>query len=384
MSSPSTMDGASCSPDDSLMDDWPSDPVAEALDLIMEGRAAEAAARLSSLIGEGRGGLLARRTLVAALVADGRAAEAVEAGRELTQLAGNWAEGAVAFGRALVANGALPAGIAEYQRALRLDRDCGDAELALAEAWAEAGEVEKAEQHLERAQGLGAVDDVAQSWLSEKLGSMRGATRSDAGYVRHLFDQFSHDYDTRMREKLGYRAPEILMDLLTLTEGRPRKLATLDLGCGTGLAAPVFRPVASKLTGIDLSPQMIAQADATGLYDDLVVGDIETWLFDTRAKFSRVVAADVLVYLGDLARVFEGVKRVLKSGGTFLFTVERHEEEADFMLQETRRWAHRENYLRGLAASQGFDVRGLMQCTPRYNAGQPIPGLAGAFQSRPL
>lgn len=362
-----------------MTEDWPSDPVAEALELIVTGRAAEAAARLSLLIGEGRGGLLARRTHVAALVADGRAGEAVEAGRELTQLAGNWAEAAVTFGRALVANGALPLGIAEYQRALRLDRDCGAAELALAEAWAEAGEADKAAQHLERAQGLGAVDEVALAWLDEKLGAMRGATRSDAGYVRHLFDQFSHDYDSRMREKLRYRAPEILLDLAKLTEGRPRKVATLDLGCGTGLAAPVFRGLASKLAGIDLSPQMIAQANATGLYDDLVVGDIEAWLFETRAKFARVIAADVLVYLGDLARVFEGVKKVLKPGGMFLFTVERHEGEAAFVLQETRRWAHRESYLRGLAAAHGFDVRGLMQCTPRFNAGQPIPGLAGAF-----
>ena len=358
-----------------MMDDWPSDPVAEAAELIMTGRAAEAAARLSLLIQDGRGGLLARHALVGALLADGRAAEAVEAGRELSLLAGNWAEAAVMFGRALVANGALPIGIAEYQRALRIDRDCGEAELALAEAWADAGEVDKAQHHLERAQDMGSVDEVALAWLSEKLGSMRGAARSDAGYVRHLFDQFSSDYDQRMREKLAYRAPEILAGLAAMF-GKPRKVATLDLGCGTGLAAPAFRPFASSLTGIDLSPQMIAQAQAHGLYDTLVTGDIESFLLETKGRFGRVIAADVFVYLGDLDRVFAGVRRVLKPGGTFLFTVERSEGDAPFMLQPTRRWAHREDYLRVLAATHGFDVRGLMQCTPRFNAGEPIPGLA--------
>ncbi len=357
------------------LDDWPADPVSEAEALTAGGRAAEAVVRLSALIAEGRGGLLARRALVMALIADGRAAEAVNEGRELSQLGANWAEGLVAFGRALIANDALPAGIGEIQRALRVDPDCGAAEMALAEAWADAGEAEKAEAHLTAAVTLG-EDGAA---VAARLAAMRGQARSDAGYVRHLFDQFSSDYDARMRGALAYRAPEILAELMAIVSaGKPKKAGTLDLGCGTGLAAPSFRPFATKLTGIDLSPQMIAQAKAGGLYDELIVGDVERWLSETPARFGRVIAADVLVYLGDLAAVFAGVKRVLKPGGVFFFTVERSESE-DFVLQETKRWAHGEDYLRHLAAAHGFDVRGLMVCTPRVNKGVPIQGLAGAF-----
>jgi predicted TPR repeat methyltransferase len=358
-----------------LIEDWPSDPVAEAGTLIDEGRAAEAVARLSVLMDEGRGGLLARLMLSRALIADGRAVEAVAVAREMTQLSSGWAEGAVGYGRALAANGALPLAIAEYQRALRLDRDHAPAELALAEAWAEAGEADKAAGHLAAAEAMGADDEAALARVRSRLAAMADAARSDAGYVRHLFDQFSSDYDQRMRGNLGYRAPEILAGLAALF-GKPRKVATLDLGCGTGLAAPAFKPFASSLTGIDLSPQMIAQAEAHGLYDTLVTGDIESFLFETKGRWGRVIAADVFVYLGDLERVFAGVHRVLKAGGTFLFTVERTEDDAPFVLQPTRRWAHREDYLRGLAAAHGFDVRGLMQCTPRFNAGEPIPGLA--------
>ena len=209
---------------------------------------------------------------------------------------------------------------------------------------------------------------------------MRGAARSDAGYVRHLFDQFASDYDERMRGNLGYRAPEILRDLgLMVSGGTLRKTPTLDLGCGTGLAAPAFRPGATTLTGVDLSPQMIAQAKAGGMYDVLEVADIEGFLGSTKKRFGRVVAADVLVYLGDLAAVFAGVRRVLKPGGVFLFTVERHEGADNFVLQETRRWAHRRDYIETAAAAQGFDLRGLIDCTPRYNKGVAIPGLAGAL-----
>jgi predicted TPR repeat methyltransferase len=198
--------------------------------------------------------------------------------------------------------------------------------------------------------------------------------------VRHLFDQFSSDYDARMRGALAYRAPEILAELaLLVSGGKLKKAQTLDLGCGTGLAAPVFRPFATKLSGLDLSPQMIGQAEKTGLYDTLIVGDAEPYLTQTPARFGRVIAADVFVYIGDLNPVFEGVRRVLKPGGLFLFTVERSEGDAPFMLQETRRWAHTRAYIEQLAVAFGFDVRGLIDCTPRVNKGVPIPGLAAAL-----
>lgn len=358
------------------LEGWPPDPVAEAETLIADGRAREASAGLAALIANNRGGLLARLTLVRALLAEQRAADAVAVARELNQLAPQWADAAAIFGEALIANGALPGGIAELQRALRLDPENNTAELALAEAWVAAGEIEKAEHHLARAKQRGA----ARPEIEVRIAASRDSKRADAGFVRHLFDQFSADYDARMRERLGYRAPEILAELaLMVSGGRLRKTATLDLGCGTGLAAPVFKPFATALTGIDLSPQMLAQAEATKLYDALEVADIETWPFETKKRFGRVIAADVFVYLGDLARVFESVHRLLKNDGLFLFTVERHEGNAPFVLQDTRRWAHSEDYLRGLAEAHGFDVRGLIHCTPRFNAGQPIPGLAAAL-----
>ena len=350
-------------------------PVDLAEDALQAGRPADAVTILSPLSEAGRLGPLGQLTLGRALLAAGAARDAVAVLREVNSMNRNWPEAAVAFGRALVANDALPAGIAEFQRALRADPDCGAAELALAEAWAEAGEIEKATGHLSAAVALG-EDGAA---LGSRLDAMRGQARSDAGYVRHLFDQFSSDYDARMRGALAYRAPEILAELMAMVSaGKPKKVATLDLGCGTGLAGPAFRPHATKLTGIDLSPQMIAQARTGGLYDALIVGDIEDWLATATQRFGRIVAADVLVYLGDLERVFAGAKRVLKAGGLFLFTVERSAED-DFTLQETRRWAHSEAYLRRMAETHGFDVRGLVACTPRVNKGVPIPGLAGAF-----
>jgi predicted TPR repeat methyltransferase len=120
----------------------------------------------------------------------------------------------------------------------------------------------------------------------------------------------------------------------------------LDLGCGTGLAGAVFRPFAALLVGVDLSAAMIARAEAKGDYDRLVVGNLATFLTDEIAndtKYDLVFAADVFVYLNDLAPVLANVARVLKPRGIVAFTVETH-SGADVALLPTLRFAHAEPY----------------------------------------
>ncbi|HEY2068164.1 MAG TPA: methyltransferase [Rhizomicrobium sp.] len=268
---------------------------------------------------------------------------------------------AVALGEAMLGVGLLPTAIGEFQRALRIDPQSDDARRGLAHAWLEAGEPEKA------------LEAFADEAVTAEAEAMKAAPRSNARYVRHLFDQFSSDYDTRMIGQLGYRAPQILRELFDLTiaaEG----LSILDLGCGTGLSGAAFRDVAARLDGIDLSPRMIEKARARGIYDALAVADIETTL-DGAVRYDLILAADTLVYLGDLAPVFAGAARALAADGHFLFTVESQDGEG-FALGPKRRWRHSESYLRQEAEKAGLEVSGLVACSPRSEAGQAVPGFA--------
>jgi predicted TPR repeat methyltransferase len=94
-------------------------------------------------------------------------------------------------------------------------------------------------------------------------------------YVRRLFDQYAGRYDAALTEHLHYRGPVLLREAVTSALeclGRPMHFASLlDLGCGTGLAGQVFRPFAGRLVGIDLSPAMIARAEAKGTIGSLSV-----------------------------------------------------------------------------------------------------------------
>lgn len=85
--------------------------------------------------------------------------------------------------------------------------------------------------------------------------------------------------------------------------------------------------MAGRLVGVDLSPAMAKQAEAKGVYDTLVVGDILDYLRAIAAEgddfASLVVAADVFVYLGDLLPVLTAAAAILQPGcGLLAFTVE--------------------------------------------------------------
>jgi predicted TPR repeat methyltransferase len=347
------------------------DPIEIAEALIASGRAKEAARGLQARLMAGRGGLLARLTLIKALLAAGDADAALAQAREAVSLNPDVAVAVLALGEALLSADALPAAIAELQRALRLDPDLVRARELIAMAWLKAGEADKALEN------LNALENPPPEMIAA-CAAIKATPRSDPGYVRHLFDQFSADYDQRMIGQLAYAAPQILFDLACMVMPGRTQLAVLDLGCGTGLAGAVFKPLAVRLDGVDLSPAMIEKARARGIYDHLWVGDLETALAAAGPQYDLILAADTLVYLGDLAPAFEATRRRLSPGGYFLFTVEKAEGYG-FELGPKRRWRHSEIYLRDVAQRFGFDVAGLVAAAPRREAGEPVEGFAVAL-----
>ena len=338
------------------------------------GRAGEAAALLKKCIAANRGGLLLRLTLQKAHSASGDQSAALAAARETAQLYPDAAPAALALGEALRMRGHLPTAIGELQRALRLDPELDAARVALGRAWLDAGEAGKA---LENWRNI--ADEKPSPQLRSLLAEAEhalGEPRSDARYVRHLFDQFSANYDSRMLAQLQYRAPLSLRqfaDFLGL--GGTKRHAILDLGCGTGLMGEAVSDWAHRLDGVDLSPQMVQKARARGIYDELCVADICDWLGEPGRRYDLIFAADTVVYLGDLAPLFSAVQGRLEEGGSFLFTTESKEDDG-FELGPKRRWRHSQAYLRSEAERAGLHVAGLVSCVPRTEAGAPVPGLA--------
>lgn len=198
-------------------------------------------------------------------------------------------------------------------------------------------------------------------------------------YVAQLFDSYASTFDQHLTEKLSYRAPQLLFEavrphLPAEGAGAAAKLDVMDLGCGTGLMGPLVRPAARRLCGVDLSEKMLEQARKRGLYDELICGELVATLTPLSAAYDALLAADVLVYIGDLETLFRAAAAALRPGGLFAFTVEANQEDAGVRLLPSRRYAHAAAYLRGLAATHGLEELSLTTDVLRKQTQQDITG----------
>jgi predicted TPR repeat methyltransferase len=205
--------------------------------------------------------------------------------------------------------------------------------------------------------------------------AMPGMTET---YVRRLFDQHAPSFDAAMLERLDYRGPQLLLDAVRATAGEPLRFGSmLDLGCGTGLSGAAFRPCVDWLVGVDLSPAMIEQARAKGLYDRLSAMELTCFLRDeaaNQATYHLVLAADVFVYCGDLAPIFTVVASVLAPGGVFAFTVETHRGNG-VLLRDTLRYAHSADHVRDGLNAVGLTETHLESASTRTEKNRPVDGL---------
>jgi predicted TPR repeat methyltransferase len=245
--------------------------------------------------------------------------------------------------------------------------------------------------------------------------------------VAALFDKYAPTFDSHLVGALDYATPRRLADALTTAAaaqkndsgGAPagrffRRVA--DLGCGTGLMGPLLRPMMvvedeeSHLCGVDLSSRMVEVARGRGCYDALEVRELVAWLLSSSSSsFDALVAADVVVYLGDLAPMLEAAAGACSGAGAlFAFSTEdadagddddddddkekgddtqrrrgQDQEDEDnnnnnpvgFVLRPTGRYAHRAAYIRAVAEAAGWAVASLERRSPlRMNAGKRIWG----------
>jgi predicted TPR repeat methyltransferase len=207
-------------------------------------------------------------------------------------------------------------------------------------------------------------------------------SRCPPGYLRGLFDAFSADYDEKMVNTLYYRAHTHLRTLADrVLQGADSGMRILDLGCGTGLVGDVFKDLATggRLDGVDLSPRMIEAAGRRGIYDQLILGDIETVLHAFERSYDLILAADTMIYFGDLALTLSGVFKRLRPGGFYLFAVEQSQSPG-WEQTQARRFRHSESYLRAAAAVAGLYFVDSMPCVLRRQGNEPVQGLTVALR----
>jgi predicted TPR repeat methyltransferase len=260
------------------------------------------------------------------------------------------------------------------ERALAIDANSAPAWSLRGSLLRERGQLDAAAHSFERAIALGADRELHAYYLASVRGGLAPPATAPRQYVQALFDDYAADFQAHLVDQLAYRGHEVLLEPLIASGRRFRHV--LDLGCGTGLCGALLKPISNAIDGVDLSSAMLLQAKQLGVYRELVQADIRDFLAAVPSRSADlVVAADVLIYVGELPAVFDSVARILEPGGLFAFTVELAADGQDLQLLPSLRYAHSQDSVLRLASEHGLVVDDQRHAPIRHEQSKPVPGL---------
>jgi ubiquinone/menaquinone biosynthesis C-methylase UbiE len=140
-----------------------------------------------------------------------------------------------------------------------------------------------------------------------------------------------------------------------------RGATLLDYGCGAGVIASHLAGLGYRLTGCDISAEMIASASAHASSPEIRWDVCDGPLPYEAEEFDAIISSSVLEYVIDLEGTIREFRRVLRPGGWLLITVpdvrdvqRRREAFKRWVLaipllgplMESTRWAEGARYLR--------------------------------------
>jgi SAM-dependent methyltransferase len=137
------------------------------------------------------------------------------------------------------------------------------------------------------------------------------------GHGRLTYDRVVARYDSiaawydDFRPSLNLAERDALERLLTAGAGR-----CLDLGCGTGIAAPVLSALGWSVIGVDASEGLLQLARGRGV--EVVRGSVDALPFPD-ASFDAAVSLWTHTDVGDFGAALTEVARVLRPGGPFVY-----------------------------------------------------------------
>jgi len=223
-------------------------------------------------------------------------------------------------------------------------------------------------------------DSATAKYILGALLNEPGVTRSPREYIVETFDAFADQFEAKLVGVLDYDVPEKLCAAVRQVAPDVQSYDALDGGCGDGLCGPLLRPIARRLTGLDLSPRMLELAGRRNVYDSLVCEELCVFLGASPAAFDLIVSADVIIYFGDIAPLFSAAATALRQGGLFALSAE-HLTGHSYRLQHSGRFAHAPDYVRSVASAH-FAQEHSSETTIRLEGRERVRGNLFIFRRR--
>jgi len=306
-----------------------------------------------------------------ALLEKGDLVQASERYQKALALKPEFAEAALNLAIALKRQGDLTAAKSWCGQALSIQPDYVKGLNEMAILCNQSGGTEEAIELYKRVLSLEPDNSIARHLLDSLLGN--DSEKASSAYVEELFDQYANRFETHLAESLQYKTPAALHRMAKKNLSDDFQISNiLDLGCGTGLCGALFKPHCEKLYGVDISSKMIQQAHGKKIYDELKAQEIIEYLAQSEAKFGLFIAADVLVYLGNLEPVFQGISNAAESEARFIFSTETTDK--GFVLKPSGRFGHSIDYVEKVAGKFNWKLEDVQSDILRVENGQNVSG----------
>lgn len=145
-------------------------------------------------------------------------------------------------------------------------------------------------------------------------------TARDSDETRDLYDQWSATYEDEVAAE-GYATPSRCAEALAgLTDDMTTPV--LDFGCGTGLGGLAFRLAGFEvIDGVDLSAQMIGEAEAKDVYRNLTQISADA---PVPGEYSLMAAIGVIGAGAAPISVIDDLMHALPKDGRLVFSFNDH------------------------------------------------------------
>ncbi|EDX72433.1 Methyltransferase domain family [Coleofasciculus chthonoplastes PCC 7420] len=157
------------------------------------------------------------------------------------------------------------------------------------------------------------------------------------------YNKWAKDYEQELVDDCRYIAPEKVLAVLSQFVSKDAKI--LDAGAGTGLVGKIlYQKGYSNLEGIDISAEMLEQAEKKNVYTALYQKVMGEPLGFPSDSFDAIVSVGVFTYGHAPSCSFDELLRIAKPGGYIIFTLRLDfYENSDFKqkltaLEESGKW----------------------------------------------
>ncbi|TAN72602.1 MAG: tetratricopeptide repeat protein [Gallionella sp.] len=191
--------------------------------------------------------------------------------------------------------------------------------------------------------------------------------------IKNLFDNHAKRFESHLTGKLAYSIPDSIDEIIRSHAGIQRFDRAVDLGCGTGLMGLRLAERVDELVGVDLSPRMLDEAKEKNIYKRLAESDLTEFLDAEKKPFDLFLAADVMVYMGELENLFAAAFNRASENAIFAFSTEKS-DGSGWELRNTGRYAHADAFVRQSAENAGWSVLACENVVVRLESGSPVEG----------